>query len=53
MTKRSPKLLDQVRAIMRGKHYSLRTEQTYLRWIKQTAAIDLMDKIAFENFRSL
>ena len=29
-----PKLLDQVRAVMRTLHYSYRTEQTYLYWIK-------------------
>lgn len=27
------KLLDQVRDVMRLKHYSLRTEQTYCDWI--------------------
>ncbi|MFA5940478.1 MAG: integron integrase [Sinimarinibacterium sp.] len=30
-----PKLLDQVRAAIRTRHYSLRTEQTYLHWIKR------------------
>src|SRR5882724_6663496 len=29
------KLLDQVRDEMRTRHYSYRTEQTYLHWIKQ------------------
>lgn len=29
----SPKLLDKVRAVIRTKHYSYRTEQTYVRWI--------------------
>lgn len=29
-----PKLLDQVRAAMRTLHYSLRTEQSYIRWIR-------------------
>jgi hypothetical protein len=29
------KLLDQVREAIRLKHYSLRTEQTYLDWIKR------------------
>ena len=29
------RLLDQVREVMRLKHYSLRTEQTYLEWIKR------------------
>ena len=29
-----PRLLDQVRAALRVKHYSLRTEQTYTYWIK-------------------
>jgi Phage integrase, N-terminal SAM-like domain len=30
-----PKLLDQVRAAIRLRHYSLRTEDTYLHWIKR------------------
>ncbi len=30
-----PRLLDQVRAKLRLKHYSIRTEQTYLDWIKR------------------
>ncbi|MBI1880119.1 MAG: integron integrase [Chloroflexi bacterium] len=30
-----PKLLDQVRHILRLKHYSYRTEETYLDWIKR------------------
>ena len=30
-----PKLLDQIVAKMRVKHYSLRTEKTYLDWIKR------------------
>ena len=29
-----PKLLDQVRQIIRIKHYSLRTEESYVNWIK-------------------
>jgi len=31
----APRLLDQVRATIRGKHYSRRTEKTYIRWIKR------------------
>jgi len=31
----APRLLDQVRGKIRLKHYSLRTEQTYLDWIKR------------------
>lgn len=31
----SPKLLDQVRLLCRTKHYSLRTEETYLLWIRR------------------
>ncbi len=31
----SPKLLDQVRATLRRKHYAYRTEQSYLHWIKR------------------
>lgn len=30
-----PKLLDQVVARLRVKHYSLRTEKTYVDWIKR------------------
>jgi len=30
----APKLLDQVRGKIRLKHYSIRTEQAYLDWIK-------------------
>lgn len=30
-----PRLLDQVRDVIRCKHYSIRTEQTYLDWIKR------------------
>ncbi len=30
-----PKLLDQVRAKIRLKHYSIRTEQVYMDWIKR------------------
>jgi len=30
-----PRLLDQVRDTMRRKHYSLRTEQSYMHWIKR------------------
>ena len=30
-----PKLLDQVRDVIRRKHFSLRTEQTYCDWIRR------------------
>lgn len=30
-----PKLLEQVRSVIRLRHYSLRTEQSYVNWIKQ------------------
>ena len=30
-----PRLLDQVRNAIRTKHYSIRTEESYIRWIKQ------------------
>ena len=30
-----PKLLDQVRDVIRRKHYSFRTEQVYLDWIRR------------------
>lgn len=34
-TARPTRLLDQVRDAVRRKHYSLRTEQTYVHWIKR------------------
>lgn len=34
-TTNPPKLLDQVRDKLRVKHYSIRTEQTYVDWIKR------------------
>ena len=30
-----PRLLDQVRALIRIRHYSIRTEQTYIQWIRR------------------
>ena len=30
-----PKLLDQVRTVMRRQHYSIRTEETYTQWISR------------------
>jgi len=30
-----PKLLDQVRDVIRCKHYSIRTEESYINWIKR------------------
>ena len=34
-TTRSPKLLDQVRSAIRTRHYSIRTEEAYIGWIKR------------------
>ena len=34
-TDKKPKLLDQIRQIIRVKHYSMRTEETYIGWIKR------------------
>jgi len=34
MSKRPRKLLDQAREAIRLKHYSIRTEQAYIDWIK-------------------
>lgn len=33
--KLKPKLLDEVRRVIRLKHYSIRTEQSYIQWIRQ------------------
>ena len=30
-----PKLLEQIRSVLRVKHYSYRTEQSYIQWIKR------------------
>ena len=35
MTENKPRLLDQVRQFIRVKHYSLRTEESYMDWIKR------------------
>lgn len=32
---RKPKLLDRVREVIRFKHFSRRTEETYVQWIKR------------------
>ncbi len=32
MNKRKPKLLDQLSGVMRLKHYSLKTEKSYVHW---------------------
>ena len=51
-----PKLLDEVRARMRLKHYSLRTEQAYLYWIRRYIRANgmrhprLLDGKAVETF---
>jgi Phage integrase, N-terminal SAM-like domain len=34
-SKRPPRLLDEVRRVLRLKHYSLRTEQAYVAWIRR------------------
>lgn len=35
MTSQPPRLLDRVRAVLRRKHYSIRTEEAYVSWIKR------------------
>ena len=35
MSANTPRLLDRVRAVLRRKHYSLRTEEAYVAWIKR------------------
>ena len=32
---KSPKLMDQVREVLRYHHYAIRTEEAYVRWILQ------------------
>jgi Phage integrase, N-terminal SAM-like domain len=38
-----PKLLDQVRDVMRRRHYSYQTEKSYLNWIKRFIAFHHMN----------
>ena len=38
-----PKLLDQVREVIRMKHYSIRTEQSYVNWIHPVREIHETD----------
>jgi hypothetical protein len=40
-----PKLLDQVRTVLRLQHYSLRTEQGYVDWIKRFVLLDGVGKV--------
>jgi integron integrase len=35
LKKKKPKLLDQLREIIRLKHYSIRTEESYVQWVKR------------------
>ncbi|HYN25702.1 MAG TPA: phage integrase N-terminal SAM-like domain-containing protein, partial [Pyrinomonadaceae bacterium] len=52
------KLLDQVREVTRMKHYSLRTEQAYVNWIKRYILFhnkrhpDQMDEAEIRTFIS-
>ena len=41
MTENKPKLLDQVTQVIRIKHYSLRTEESYINWIKRFICFQL------------
>lgn len=48
-----PKLLDQVRNILRMKHYSYRTEQTYIHWITRYIHFQRTPDGAFRHPRDL
>ena len=37
---RKPKLLERVREVIRFKHFSRRTEETYVQWIKRFIIFD-------------
>ena len=41
------KLLDQVRDVMRRKHYSIRTEQEYINWIDKPYSISWKNQGVF------
>jgi hypothetical protein len=45
-SREEPKLLDQVRDLIRLKHYSIRTEQAYLGWIRRFILFHHRDKIS-------
>ncbi|MCW8910863.1 MAG: phage integrase N-terminal SAM-like domain-containing protein [Gammaproteobacteria bacterium] len=53
-----PRLLDQVRNVIRLKHYSIRTEKSYISWIKQYIKFhslrhpNLLDATHVESFLS-
>ena len=40
-----PKILDQVRDAIRVKHYSMRTEEAYVHWIKRFILLHLQKNI--------
>ena len=52
-----PKLLDQLRGRIRVKHYSIRTEQAYVHWVKRYLFFhgmrhqNLMGKVEIEKLR--
>ena len=39
-SRKEKKLVDQIRDVMRVKHYSLRTEQSYCDWVKRFIRFD-------------
>ena len=41
------KLLDQIREVMRLKHYSIRTEQTYADWVRRYVHAHLVNVYLF------
>ena len=38
------KLLDQIKKVIRLKHFSIRTEETYVHWIKRFIILSLFSK---------
>lgn len=44
---KKPKILDQVRSMMRRHHYSIHTEQTYIDWIKRNIAFHRMKSLRY------
>lgn len=56
MAPSEPKLLDQVRALIRTLHYSIRTEEAYVNWIRRFILFhkkrhpSLMGKVEIEVF---
>lgn len=46
MEKPAPKLLEKVREVLRLKHYSPKTEESYVHWIRQLSLLSIARRLA-------